>query len=60
MKAYLITTGTLFGLITAAHGYEVVDRGRVYGSDGVVVALSAGLAIWAWRLARTYPAGRSS
>jgi len=52
MKAYVMTTGTLFGLITAAHGYEVVDRGRVFGSDAVIVVLSAALAVWAWRLSR--------
>ena len=52
MKAYLITTGTLFGLITAAHGYEVFDRGRVFGSDAVIVVLSAALAVWAWRVSR--------
>ena len=50
MKGYVITTGTIFALITAAHGYEVVDRGRVFTSDAVIVALSAGLAVWAWRL----------
>jgi hypothetical protein len=60
MRAYLITTGTLFGLITAAHGYEAVDRGQLYGSDVMIVALSAGLAIWAWRLGRTRLAGVSS
>ena len=47
MKGYVITTGTIFALITAAHGYEVVDRGRVFTSDAVIVALSAGLAVWA-------------
>jgi len=50
MRAYAMTTGTLFGLITAAHGYEVYDRGRVFGSDAVVVVVAASLAIWAWRV----------
>jgi hypothetical protein len=56
MKAYVITTGTIFGLITAAHGYEVVDRGRLFGSDAVIVGLAAALAVWAWRLTRTFGA----
>lgn len=51
MKAYAMTTGTLFGLITAAHGYEVVDRGRVFSSDAVIVLLAASLAVWGWRVA---------
>jgi hypothetical protein len=52
MKAYVMTTGALFGLVTVAHGWEVVDRGRFYGSDAVVVAIAASLAVWAWRVAR--------
>ena len=55
MKAYVVTTGTIFGLITLAHGYEVVDRGRLFGSDAVIVALTAALAVWSWRVARTIP-----
>ena len=58
VKAYVMTTGTLFGLITVAHGYEVYDHGHVFGSDAVVVTLAAALAVWAWRLARALrPAG---
>jgi hypothetical protein len=52
MKAYVMTTGSLFGLITAAHGYEVLDRGRVFGSDAAVVVVAASLAVWAWRVVR--------
>ena len=52
MKAYVMTTGSLFGLITAAHGYEVLDRGRVFGSDAAVVVVAASLAVWAWRVTR--------
>ena len=52
MKAYVITTGTMFGLVTAAHGWEVIDRGRLFGSDVVVVILAASMTVWAWRLAR--------
>jgi len=53
MKAYLYTTGMLFAVIAVAHVWEVVDRSHVFASDVIIVALSAGLAVWAWRLART-------
>ena len=53
MKAYLYTTGVLFAVIAVAHVWEVVDRSRVFASDAIIVALSTGLAVWAWRLART-------
>jgi hypothetical protein len=52
MRAYLITTGALFVLITAAHIWEMVDRSRIFAGDFVVIGLSAGLAVWAWRLLR--------
>jgi hypothetical protein len=57
MKAYVTITGILFGLLTLAHGYEVVDRGRLFGSDVVVVGVAASLAVWAWRVSRTLPPG---
>jgi hypothetical protein len=52
MKAYVMTTGTLFGLITVAHVFEIVDRGRVSASDVLIILLSAALVVWAWRVAR--------
>ena len=52
MKPYLITTGILFAVITAAHLWEVVDRGHVHHTDILIVAVSTGLSVWAWRLLR--------
>ena len=52
MKAYLITTGILFALIAVAHVVEAIDRSHLFVSDVIIVALGAGLAVWAWRLAR--------
>ena len=52
MKAYLVTTGVLFAAITVAHTWEAIDRGHVFVSDGIIVGLCAGLAVWAWRLTR--------
>ena len=50
MKPYLITTGILFAVITVAHIWEAVDRGHVHHSDVLIVAVSTGLSVWAWRL----------
>ena len=53
MKAYLYTTGMLFAVIAVAHIWEVIDRSHVFASDILIVAVSAGLVVWAWRLGRT-------
>ena len=53
MKAYLITTGLVFGLITVAHVWRVFAEGSHLATDPVFVVLtlvSAGLCIWAFRL----------
>ena len=50
MKAYLLVTATLFALIVVAHIWEVLDRRRVFASDILVLGVSAGLSVWAWRL----------
>jgi len=58
MKAYLITTGTVFGLITLAHFYRIYVEGARLAKEPVFVlltVLAAGLSIWAWLLL-----GRSS
>jgi len=56
VKPYLITSGALFGLIAAAHLWEVIDRGRLLAIDLLVFAVSGALCFWALRLLRT-PAG---
>jgi hypothetical protein len=53
MKAYLITTGTVFGLIVLAHIARVFAEGpRLAADPGFVLLtiLAAALSIWAWRL----------
>jgi len=52
MKAYLVTTGILFAVITVAHVWEVVDRRRIFTSDALILAVCVGLSVWAWRLVR--------
>ena len=56
MKVYLITTGTLFGLITAAHIARLFAEPH-FQTDVVYLLLTliaAGLCGWAWRLYRKH------
>jgi hypothetical protein len=53
MKAYLITTGVVFGLITLAHIVRMAMEGAHLLKEPLFVLLTllaAGLSIWAWRL----------
>lgn len=53
MKAYLITTGTVFALIVVAHLARLADEGWYMLEDPWFIALTllaAGLSGWAWRL----------
>ena len=50
MKAYVVTSGTIFGLITIAHILRAfVEGSHVATSPGFIVLtlLSAGLCVWA-------------
>ncbi len=58
MKAYLITTGTVFGLITVAHIWRIWEEGLHLAKDPVFLLLTiaaAGLSCWAWRLLGRLP-----
>ena len=58
MKAYLVTTGILFGLLALAHIWRIIgewprllhDSGEIV--EAVIGLLAAGLSLWAWRLMR--------
>jgi hypothetical protein len=53
MKAYLITTGTVFGLITVAHVWRVFEEGSRLATEPVFVLLTvaaAAMSVWAWCL----------
>ncbi len=59
MKAYLITTGTLFGLLALAHLLWTIQEWRRLAADpwfvlqGPGIGVVAGvLSFWAWRLLR--------
>jgi hypothetical protein len=60
MKAYLATTGGLFALLGAAHLWLTIDHRRRLVEDPWFILegpgiglLAGGLALWAWRLARS-------
>ena len=55
VRAYIMTTGTVFGLITLAHVLRIFTEGRQVATDPWFVLLTvaaAALGIWAWRLLR--------
>lgn len=63
MKAYLVVTATLFGLLTLAHLWRVLAESSRLATDPwylLITALSAALCVWACRLlaARTPANGR--
>jgi hypothetical protein len=55
MKAYVMTTGALFGLLTLSHLLRIFDEGPHLAADPwwVLITVAAGaLCLWAWRLLR--------
>jgi hypothetical protein len=53
MKAYLITTGIIFGAITLAHVARIFAEGAGLAAEPLFLLLTvvaAGLSAWAWRL----------
>lgn len=57
MKAYLITTGTIFGLIAAMHVWRAIDERSSMTKDpgfffgmAALGLVAAGLSVWAWGL----------
>jgi hypothetical protein len=55
MKAYVVTTGAVFGLITLAHVLRIIAEGPHLVTDPWYVLLTlvaAALGLWAWRLLR--------
>jgi hypothetical protein len=55
MRAYVVTTGTIFGLLTLAHLWRMVEEGSRVATDlpfVLLTLLSASLCLWAWRVSR--------
>ena len=57
MKAYIVTTGTLFGLIVVAHLLRIVAEPHLAADPWYILltAAAAGMSVWAWRAARSLP-----
>jgi hypothetical protein len=55
MKAYVMTTGTVFGLLALAHLLRIFVEGRHLATNPLYILITlaaAGLCVWAWRLLR--------
>jgi hypothetical protein len=53
MKAYVMTTGAVFGLITLAHVWRVIEEGRHLLTEPswvLITIFAAGLCLWAGHL----------
>jgi len=60
MKAYVMTTGAVFGLVTVAHVWRAMVEGPHLASEPSFILLTAAavaLCLWACRL--LWPASRS-
>jgi dolichyl-phosphate-mannose--protein O-mannosyl transferase len=60
MKAYLITTGTVFGLLALAHLWRVVEESAQLARDPwfvVITVVAAAISFWAFSLLRKTRAG---
>jgi hypothetical protein len=55
MKAYVMTTGVIFALLTLAHLLRIIVEDRHLATDPLYILITvaaAGLCLWAWRLLR--------
>lgn len=55
MKTYVVTTGTLFGVLTLSHLWRMVSESPSLATDPwylLITVTAAALAFWAWRVAR--------
>lgn len=55
MRAYVATTGVLFGLLTLVHLWRMYEEGASVTTDPwflTVTGVAAGMCYWAWRVMR--------
>ena len=55
MRAYVMTTGAVFGLLTVAHVWRVIEERPSLVTDPsyiLITVVAAALCLWAWRLLR--------
>lgn len=53
MKAYVTTTGVVFGLVTVAHIWRAIEEGPHLATDPwyvLITVAAAALSLWAWRV----------
>ena len=58
MKAYVRTTGGVFGLLVAAHVWRIVEEGPQLARNPsylLITAVAAAFCVWAWRILRLMP-----
>jgi len=58
MKAYILTTGIIFGLITIAHVWRVIVEDMNLAKEPsfvLMTLLTAALSGWAWKAYRCLP-----
>ena len=54
MRAYVMTTGAVFGLLTLAHLWRIIVE-RHLATDPIfilITVIAASLCVWAWRVLR--------
>lgn len=54
MKTYVMTTGSLFGLLTVAHLWRMIEERQMATEPWyILITVAAGImCLWAWRLVR--------
>ena len=57
MKAYVTTTGVVFGLLTAAHIWRVIEESHLATDPWFVLitVAAAALSLWAWLVLKRSP-----
>jgi len=53
MKAYVMTTGAVFGILFVVHILRIIEEGRALARDPlylIITIAAAALFLWAWRL----------
>ena len=59
MKAYILTTGVIFGIVTLAHVWRMVEERQMATEPWyiLITVVTGALCLWAWQVVRR--SGRS-
>jgi hypothetical protein len=54
MRAYVLTTGIVFGIVTLAHVWRMIEERQMATVPWyiLITVATGGLCVWAWRLLR--------